>query len=444
MNSHLNIFKPFSNNPIKDIIEDNLSRALVLCLENNSLLFHEFLRTIFFETSQGHLFHNLLSDITEKDAYSIDIQVETTEIKESFQKVFALTMTGAPLEMDDFLQKRKLQEKKHCTDIFIAINDIAIVIEVKRDNTDCRNQLYQQVAAFTEVVDENTTYPLDFNWPKLMRLVNRVDGFQNLIGQSDKQLKDFIDLIQSFNPNWIPVPPLASTGNEISKKIQIKQRIVAALKNIKEQEGQILDYNNRIGLSLNYGWAKEIVINFKETPENTIDLAFGIWPGNTKGQGSIVLKKLKKNQDWLPPTLLEVKGQQFNVEWVYELKFSHFNGYVTNLLIGNEYLKPRKKLISEHVHWNHTGKFDRNHWAELENFLDDYLIDSYDWRAEAGWEKHFLSTGRNYLTFSIGYQIQTIVPVAYLQTIDTRIEDLQPLSDFIRAIENKYSNLFTI
>lgn len=444
MNRHLNIFKPFSQNLSKENIEDNLSRALVICLQNNSLLFHEFLRTVFYETGQNDVYQNLLSDITDKDAYNINIQVETTEIKESFSKVFALTMTGKPLSMHNFLLPKEKKEKKHCTDIFIAINDIAIVIEVKRDNADCRNQLYHQVAAFTEDVSINTVFPLDFNWPKLMQLVNRVDGFQTLIKTPDRQLKDFIDLIQSFNPNWIPIPPLISIGTSFEKIFQIKQRLVASLKNIKKQDGNILNYNDRIGLEIRYGWAKEVVINFHRTKENTVNLAFGIWPGNTKGQGTQVLNKLTKKADWTPPDFLIVNKERFNVNWGYELKFCHFNGYVTNIIINETHLKPGKKLISHAVHWDHTGKYNRERWKELEQFLDDYIVESYDWRKKADWDKHFINTGRNYLTLSIGYQIETIVPISYLQTIDTEIDNLQPLSDFIMELESGYKNLFSM
>lgn len=444
MNRHLNIFRSFSENLSKENIEDNLSRALVLCLQNNSLLLHEFLRTIFTETGQNDLYVNVLSDITNRDIYNIDIQVETTEITDSFSKVFALSMSGVPLDMQDFIKPKQIQEKKHRTDVFISLNDIAIVIEVKRDNTDCRNQLYQQVSAFTEVINKDIVFPLDFNWPKLMQLVNRVDGFQALIGSSDKQLKDFIDLIQSYNANWIPIPPLASTGNSFEKKFQIKQRVVAALKNIKNQEGNILDYPDRIGLELHYGWAKEIVINFRKAKENETNLAFGIWPGNTKGQGTIMHKKLKNYRNWEPPKSIQINNKQFDIKWGYELKFCHFNGYVSNIIIDDSNLKPGRKLISEHIHLNFTGKYGIEKWNELEQFLDNTIMDSFNWREKSGWQKHFIGTGRNYLTLSIGYQIETIVPVSYLQSLDTKIDNLQPLSDFIMELENSYSNLFDL
>lgn len=106
MNTHLNIFKPFSHDFFnKDYIEKNLSRAFVLCLKNNSLLFHEFLRTIFTEAKQEVLFENLFLDITDEDAYSIDIEVDTASLQ-GFTKVFALSMAEVPLDMNDFLMQK--------------------------------------------------------------------------------------------------------------------------------------------------------------------------------------------------------------------------------------------------------------------------------------------------------------------------------------------------
>ena len=442
MNRHLNLFKPFSQNLSKENIEDNLSRALVLCLQNNSLLFHEFLRTIFFETGQIQLYHNLLSDITAKDSYTVDIQVETTEIDGSFSKVFALTISGIPLEMKYFRDPKEIQEKKHRTDVFISINDIAIVIEVKRDNTDCRDQLYQQVAAFTEYIDEQTVYPLDFNWPKLMRLINQVDGFQTLIESGDKQFKDFIDLVQTYNPNWIPIAPLASLKNNNLSEGKINQRLTAALKYIDSEAHPILRYNDRIGLQLNFGWAREILLYLSGREDGKLNLIFSIWPGNTKGQGTQMLRLLAKHENWNPPSNIEIDSKIFDVDSGYELKFCHFNRYVNNLILSNKEIKEGKQLISSDVHWNYTGKYLRSEWHKVDKFIDEYTVESYDWKSKLGWTSNFEETNRNYLTISAGYFMETVVPVSYLQGLDTSIENLEPLANFILKIKENYKNLF--
>jgi len=148
-------------------IEDNLSRALVLCLQNNTLLLHEFLKTIFSETNQKGLYGTIFTDITELDNLKMDIQVTMNNINtEEFSKIFAITISGIPLDMSNFFTYKPNPSKSHITDIFISINDIAFVIEVKRNNDDCRSQLYQQVATITEEVTEENVFPLDFNWKK--------------------------------------------------------------------------------------------------------------------------------------------------------------------------------------------------------------------------------------------------------------------------------------
>lgn len=358
MNRHLNIFRSFSQNLSKENIEDNSSRAFILSLKNNSLFLHEFLRTVFAESNQEDLFKNMFADVSQTDACTINIQVETTEVEKEFSKVFALAMSGKHLDMSGFHDYEPDSFKKHKTDVFISINDIAIVIEVKRDNTDCRKQLYKQVAAFTENITPDTVFPLDFNWKKLMTLANRIQGFQTLMSTEDQMLSNFIDLVQGHNANWLPVPPLASINNNAENIPKIKRRIVATLKNLESYREKPLNYHDRIGLELKFGWAKEIVINLnaehstkdKGNKSRKVNLRFGIWPGNTKGQGTDVLKRLKGKENWTPPKEIVINEKAFNVEWGYEFKFCHFNRYVSNTVVSDKLIKPGKQPISTLVH----------------------------------------------------------------------------------------------
>ena len=124
--------------------------------------------------------------------------------------------------------------------------------------------------------------------------------------------------------------------------------------------------------------------------------------------------------------------------------FCHFNRYVSNLIVDETLMKNGKKINSSSTHKKHTGKYDRVKWNNLENFLDDYLISSYDWRKEMGWDKNFINTNRNYLTMSIGYQIEAIVPIQYLKGIDEKPDDLTNLSELIIDIKNAYESLFSL
>ncbi|WP_274475389.1 hypothetical protein [Mangrovimonas aestuarii] len=444
MNRHLNTFRFFSQNLSAENIEDNLSRAFVICLKNDPLLLYEFLKSVFKESSQEKIFDNLFADITDKDNWQIDIQVETTDVQGEFSKVFAIAMSGLPMGLAGFFNHSPNINKKHITDIFITINDIAFCIEVKRDNTDCTKQLHQQVAALlgTVAVSKENVFPVDYNWEKLMLLVNRINGFHSLMNTPSVLLEDFIGLVQSHNPNWIPIAPLASLSNSITEKHKIYQRLVAALKFIDSEEHPILEYNDRIGLQLDFGWAREILLYLSKGGDGKLNLIFGIWPGNTKGQGTVLLNLLKKNKGWSPPHSIQVNSHSFDVDAGYELKFCHFNKYICNILLSDEEIKEGKELISSYVHWHHTGKYNRDEWGKLKDFLEEYTIDGYDWKTKMNWEGNFENTNRNYLTMSAGYFIETTVPLSYLQQIDTTMDNIKPLADFILAMKMSYKNLF--
>jgi hypothetical protein len=444
MNRHLNIFRAFSQNLSHENIENNLSRALVLCLQNNSLLLHEFLRTIFSETNQQALYTSIFTDVTALDNFSMDIQVQMNTINtEEFSKIFAIAISGAPLDMSDFLLPKNKATQNQITDIFFTLNDIAFIIEVKPNNTDCKNQLYQQVAAVTNTVSSENVFPLDFNWKKLMEMIIQINGFQKLNHQTDKLLNDFISLVKSHNPNWLPVPPFASIGDTIQNKYKFKQRTEAALNSISNNH-TILNYSDRIGLQINTAWATEIVIYIHENKNQKVDLHFGIWPGNTKGQGWQMISQLNKTPNWTPPNQININNTIFKIEWGYEIKFCHFNGFVSNLIISDRDLKPGKKIISDTVHRNHTGKYNRDKWNKLESFLDDYLVDNFNWRKNMKWDKNFVQTKRTYLTMSIGYQIEVIIPISAIQKIDAKIDDLHPFSEMIVEIKNKLTNIFSL
>jgi hypothetical protein len=83
MDRHLNLFRTFSQNEDKQHLEDNLSRALVLCLKNNALFYQSFLKTILNKTDYDYLF----SHYNDNDRIEIDIQRRATELDgASFKK----------------------------------------------------------------------------------------------------------------------------------------------------------------------------------------------------------------------------------------------------------------------------------------------------------------------------------------------------------------------
>jgi len=441
-NRHLNLFRPYSQELSKENIENNLNRAFVICLLNNYLLYYEFLRIIFEKANSTSTFKNLFASVTDISKSEIDIQVNLNEKSNEFSTIIAVSMSGKDLDITKFFSYDANNKKDHVTDVFITINDVAILIEMKRGNENCIKQLYQQAATLRSDKNKDVIKPVDFSWLKVMELVNRISGFQRLFNISDAYLLDFVQLIKSYNPNWIPVSPLASIENTKDNIFRVRQRLSHALNSIKDDEISVLDYRDRIGLQINKGWAKEIVINTIVSKNNEIILKFGIWPGNTKGQGTKMYKKLNKLKNWKPPSKIEIDKKEYKIDVAYELKFCHFNGFVNNIVITDDHIKPKKQLLSKKNHHNYTGKYERENWDKLDSFLSDILVDSYNWKEELNWGKHFENTGRNYLTLSIGYQIEVIVPFKSIKEIDTKTDKVENLSNFIDGIKDEYLQLF--
>ena len=93
MNSHLNIFKTYTNSFRTFQLENDLTRALAISLQEDSLFFHEILKEVFLDTK----FYSQLFDSLENDAtISIDIQKRASQITD-YEHIFAITLSEAAI-----------------------------------------------------------------------------------------------------------------------------------------------------------------------------------------------------------------------------------------------------------------------------------------------------------------------------------------------------------
>jgi hypothetical protein len=437
MNRHLNIFHTYTKVNRDQQLENDLTRALAICLQEDTLFLNSVLSAILKQQSYDSLF----MDSSGETKISIEIQ-KNVETLEAFNKLYALSITGLEMFSADFFNQQKAENKEYITDLAILANDIAIIVEVKPGNSDCTRQLAQQSYKAIESTKINfaDVIPVDLNWKKLMAIAVQVSNFNRASGNNSRFLTDFIQFIRGHNHTWLPVAQFSSLQNSMTKVQAYKQRMNAILLSIADQH-EVLDYSDRIGLKLNLGWAQEIVFNFGAYKKTEVALYFGFWPGNTKGQGSRMFAEIG-NKQWAPPSTITLQGNPFQVKWGYEIKFCHFNAYVSNLVIDESKVKPGKKILSKHTHDTYTGKYDREYWGNLEKFLDDYLVEDFNWRKALGWNTYFVNTNRGYLTLSIGYQIETVVPVSYLQQIDTSQTDFANLTALFVEMKNNYQELF--
>jgi len=171
MNSHLNVFKTYTNSQRTYQLENDLTRAFAISLQEDSLFFHEILKEIL----KGTKFYNQLFDSLENETtISIDIQKRASQISE-YEHIFAITLSET--EIRNFWESQHNRNYDPICDLVIKINDIYLIIEAKRDNYDCTAQLYNQVlnilnsenekiSSLSKEEHENIITPFDLNWTK--------------------------------------------------------------------------------------------------------------------------------------------------------------------------------------------------------------------------------------------------------------------------------------
>jgi hypothetical protein len=271
--------------------------------------------------------------------------------------------------------------------------------------------------------------------------LEKINHLQILSRQHSVFISDFLQLSEIRFPEWFEPKPFNvlpfSNQHRTTKYNQLAKRMRQALASSKYE---LLGYYDRLGISVPYGWASEIIPEFQyyENSKDKEFVTFNIWPGNTKQQGYQIFNK---SLDWHKKTSLTVCDKEYEIEIAFSIKLCHFNRYVSGI---NFYPKDILKSINTADNfYNKSGKWNRDRWSELEFFFDEHFISEVDWRSRCGWADNFLNSDRNYLTMSIGYEVCMFIPYSELKRIDKTEADIKNLSDFINDIADSYKKLLS-
>jgi len=431
LNKHLNIFIPYSKEYRTYQLENDLTRALAITLTEDSLFFHEFLKKIFEETPfYGQLFDSMESNIK----ISIEIQKNTKDIK-NFDHIFAISLSESKLK--DFwgylIKNNNYLDYEYICDLTIKINKILLIIEIKRDDVNCTEQLFYQIKNICkknkQEVCKKIITAYDLNWEKLLKIAIRVLNFERSFNKKNTFLYNFIQLIESHNRNWLPETPINSLNPK--DEALLKRRIESAINKTSKQHKKIekLDYNDRLGISFPKKWANEILFNFSELG----DLEITIYPGNTKGQGY----KIFNNKTYFSEKI-QILNKAYDLEKKYHIKFTSFQRYFSGLWFEEKDLK--KELYTKENYYLYTGRIKKERWKEIEFFLDDHFKKNFNWKALADWNSKVINSGKTQFDISFGYQIYFNIPFNDLKAIDKKQKDIQNLSRLILEIFTKFQD----
>lgn len=425
MNKHLNIFKTYAKDDRNYQLENDLTRALAICLQEDALFFHEVLKAIL---GNAALYNQLFEDLNGDTEVHIEIQKKTSQLKE-FDRVFAVSLSEST--MSDFWESVDITEYDPICDLVITINRILIIVEAKRNNVDCTDQLYNQIFnAFRHQgknLKENTNdvTPFDLDWRKLMYIGVKVASFEKTTGSSNRFLMDFIELVKGHNFSWLPETPIGSLKS-VSKNA-ITRRLDSAIVQFCKEDNSVepLSYNNRLGTTFSRGWSNELLFSVEE---NTGDLVVDIYPGNTKGQGYSLFKKEPQFSE-----TLNINGTSYKTKKKYHIKFMG-QSYITGLWLNeDDFIKP---LHTKHNFEKYSGRVKRADWFKIESLLDKHIVK--DWRHDCLWQNRVLDSNRSQFDLSIGYRISIKIPFKTLAKLDENHNDIVPLAHLIKSIYKSF------
>lgn len=423
-NTHLNIHQPYSQ--ANNAKENNYSRGLALCLMHDPVFLQTFIIKIL----------GKLPESLAKDSIQINIQQGLAgKDAEDFNSIIGIALTPSSLESPKFLRQKAIPNKEQITDLFIQVNDIAIIIEVKKYQEEhvfkqLSNQINllldtppNQQPASANATSQTQVKLQHLSWGDVLQMMETSLQFEKITNQANPFVHDFIRLCKSTYANWFNPKPLSQIPwDKPGKRIRFQQAI---------QQSELLQglENNRLGLALNAKWANELLISYDNDKQ---EVHFLLYPGNTKQQGYHLYKngevKLPANHT------LVINDITFSMDTKVHLKFSHFNKYVTDLTFDPE--EALIKPITTKQNFNkYAGKWDKARWPQFYKFLDEHFKSDYNWQTKAHWQSSFEKSNRSYFTFSLGYKVKLIVGYEFLQNIDNN--NLGELSSFIEQVQDK-------
>jgi len=428
-NSHLNLFNFYSED--KETLENNITRALAICLRNNKKILQSVLEKIMLPKDYLSHFTFNINNLEEEEII-IDIQKNIKDInwiEGTYNKIIGVTLTTEEFEKDLIKKINPKKRDKPIPDLLISLRDLIIIIEVKKSNDEGSiGQMKNQVLKLREEIQsENENIEVVYksiSWRYILESFMEIEDLLETKNENNIFVSDFNYFIRSNYPTWFPIQLLKeidfSDDEENPNYKQITKRLnVIKMNTTNEYLGKedLTDKGNRSALPLDFGWAKEANIYIEDKNEFNGDyLGLQMWVGDTKTQGKKLFKK-SKELSWLEKEKLKVEDNNYSLKINPYISFTHFHRGISLLWFeGKNY----KRIFNYNNFQKLAGHWERNSetrsWQELGKLFDKLF--GVNWRDEVQWEEKFINTNRNYTDLVMGVKITVLIPYKKAQKLD--------------------------
>ncbi|CAH1205413.1 hypothetical protein PAECIP111893_02343 [Paenibacillus plantiphilus] len=413
-NRHLNIFEHYTQKGALPI-ENNISSGLAILLNENHLFLDRFIDYVNAKCQEKKS-GCIVPKPQKQEDKEIGIQQQISKIVDSYpdpQTVIGITLTtAAPV---DIIENKKDNNHQLITDIVISCKDTLVVIEVKRNASDARMQLKQQVDSIISVVErKGGNVPdrelLDGSWEEVIAVLQDV---HSLTGSNHNTiLAHYISHLENNYQAWFPVARLSDLEITKANEAAIDKRILKLTQNCCENDDDTMKYAGRIIVPLDCDFASEAQIAMDYDSKR---LMITIWSGDTKWQGDCLLNKTINDFSWIYADSLTVEGHALDLVTEPYLRLAHFQSSIFHEYFLMDYYEQHygsSKDQCRDLFRNITKQWKRHNWDELKQlFKTTYsgLIDvsSFD----ASFANHFEDSNRSYAQVSFGYETTAYIPL---------------------------------
>lgn len=426
-------------------MENNVSRGLAIILQEEPGLLFMLLNKFGVESGT--------TIPLPVDSYNIGFQVRCSEFPD-VSTLVGVSLTARELTDDNSGLCENMDDNYNpITDISIMYDDTLIIIEVKRDGTDCRKQLSEQLQKYREFkksgardIDVKETM-IDFSWDKVMTLISRYMKMAD--GKTSRIISDYYEEVTTQFPSWAPREPLGNLEADETERIMQRIDVIKKIYINKYSSSEGLMYG-RGAIPLDFEWASEYNVDLQndfkdENGDRKTYLTLGIWPSDTCSQ-YWTLKRKTKSFDFFKNRYKTVAlngGECVNIRVMPYIKFCHFNKGIM-WIFNDDFSENHTDELVEWANNGLTGKWKKESWEELQRGIESVSAFSSEKKKkfESDFAELFRNTDRSYVTASLGFEVYAYVPYEKAKGLDSDCNAPEPkLVSYMKEVVDKIRDL---
>ena len=387
-------------------------------------------------------YNHVSNSICDSATCAIDIEVNTSNIPGTFKTVYAIAMVVNDLDMEDFLSQAANNNTSNISDITIRFENIAIVIEVKIDSTNCKQQLYNQIKP---LMSGSNIIPVSYSWQKVVKLLEKTKHVENFVSHKSIFVSDLLQTIERGYPGWFEAKPFSmipySSDRNDPNYVHLCMRMREALNGLKaDSKGEYSAFNKpeHVGFEVPFNSASEVWIDFNRNENGDENVVVYIWPGVTKDQGSHLFNNnlyqgLSKTSS---PT---IDGILCEITVKHHMRLYHYQQRIVEAIYSDQDINNPKSLLQT---YSESGVKKRADWPHFKtNVMDSHFQNKFDWERKFQWHANFEKTTKKELSMNMGYGITLIVPYDEFQNMDNTEQDITKVTAFIKKIADEFKRM---